>query len=236
MVIDDISVSKNIIKGKSCYIINNGSSGPVILWGFYPHRGDADSEIEHMVKCLKGAGIDGEYTIIAYQVDDWNRDFSPWTADIGNEQMTFAGGGKDTLAWIEQFAIPYVRSNWGDVKIFTMGYSLAGLFALWCLYESDVFDGGICCSGSLWFPGWDEYVKIKSLKTDNLIIYLSLGGKEANTDNEIMATAAERFKEQERILKRDSRVNKVYLEWNSGGHFADSAKRMVKGIKWILNS
>ena len=29
-------------------------------------------------------------------------------------------------------------------------------------------------------------------------------------------------------------ICQVVLEWNPGGHFADSGKRLAKGIKWLM--
>lgn len=29
-------------------------------------------------------------------------------------------------------------------------------------------------------------------------------------------------------------AEQVILEWNAGGHFADSGKRLAKGIRWLL--
>ena len=38
------------------------------------------------------------------------------------------------------------------------GYSLAGLFALYALYQTDVFARAASMSGSFWFEGIMEYV------------------------------------------------------------------------------
>ena len=44
-----VFMQKLQIKQKACYIEQNGSGGPIILWGMYPHRGN---EIAHMWDCL----------------------------------------------------------------------------------------------------------------------------------------------------------------------------------------
>ena len=64
--------------------------------------------------------------------------------------------------------------------------------------------------------------------------YLSLGGKEEKTKNAVMATVGDRTREQEKLLLEDSFAERVVLEWNPGGHFADSGKRLAKGIKWLM--
>lgn len=97
-----------------------------------------------------------------------------------------------------------------------MGYSLAGLFALWAAYESDVFSGIICCSGSLWFPDWDHYVRNHVIQS-KCSVYLSLGGKEEKAKNKVMAAVGDRTRAQEWLLQEDSMVESVVLEWNAEG-------------------
>lgn len=59
------------------------------------------------------------------------------------------------------------------------GYSLAGLFALYAIYQTDVFTRVGCISGSLWFPGFLEYVFTHESKRRPGCLYFSLGDKEA---------------------------------------------------------
>ena len=71
----------------------------------------------------------------------------------------------------------------------------------------------------MWFKDWAVYVREHKLQ-HKCRVYLSLGG--------------ERTREQERILRADPLAEQVILEWNAGGHFADSGKRLAKGIRWLL--
>ena len=61
-----------------------------------------------------------------------------------------------------------------------------------------------------------------------------LGGKEEKTKNAVMATVGDCTREQEKLLLEDPFAERVVLEWNPGGHFADSGKRLAKGIRWLL--
>lgn len=115
-----------------------------------------------------------------------------------------------------------------------MGYSLAGLFALWAAYECDCFSGIICCSGSLWFQDWDIYVEEHTLHS-KCKIYLSLGGREEKTKNKVMARVGDRTREQKKKLEKDPMAERVFLEWNAGGHFADEGKRLAKGIRYLFH-
>jgi len=122
-----------------------------------------------------------------------------------------------------------------DVLQYTAGYSLSGLFALWAFLESDAFDGAASCSGSLWIDGWMNFIRGEKLSRDALI-YLSLGSKEERTKNPLMSTVGDCTRETYECLKRNPAVKKITLQWNKGGHFADSDARLVKGILWLLQA
>lgn len=221
------------IKNKSCYIKQNKVSGPIILWGMYPHKGN---ETAHMWDCLMDVVEKQNFLLCAFQVDDWNKDFSPWKAPVAFGDEDFMGEGKKTLQWLIKELIPTLKEKYGaNREIYLIGYSLAGLFSLWAAYETEIFSGIASCSGSLWFEKWDEYLKNHKIRHP-CNVYLSLGGKEEKTKNQIMASVGERTRLQEQVLKEDPIVQKVKLEYNSGGHFADAGKRLAKAVCWLLSN
>ncbi|EDP26735.1 hypothetical protein [Coprococcus eutactus] len=65
----------------------SSENGPIILWVMYPHRGD---ELEHTADSIREqVGVE-QFTLVAIQVDDWNRDLSPWRSDdVGRILRTF---------------------------------------------------------------------------------------------------------------------------------------------------
>ena len=124
--------------------------GPVIFWGMYPHQ---EHEVEHLWEELLEIVSEKDFLLVAFQVEDWNRDFSPWEAPAAFGTERFAGQGRNTLRWLTEECIPYIEKTYDvkDCEYWLMGYSLAGLFALWAGYECDMFSGIVCCSGSMWF-------------------------------------------------------------------------------------
>ena len=210
-------------------IIEKGNNGPVIIWMMHPFE---DGETEHLCECIEALDPDMEYVLTICNIDDWNGQLSPWSAGAVMGDTDFAGLGSETLKWLNEHIIPDLKRQFPDRKIVIAGYSLAGIFALWAGYETAAFDGIICCSGSLWFEGWEEYATSHAL-TKSCSVYLSLGGKEHKTSNPVMATILDKTKLQEKLLKTDPNAEHVTFELNSGGHFADSGKRLAKGIKWI---
>jgi len=208
-------------------ILKNEENGPIFVWVMYPHRNEDPLEILPKMEEVVG---DTEYALAAVQVDDWNSDLSPWEADTSAGY--FAGNAGNTLTFIKEEVLPELRKKLGeDRKIYIIGYSLAGLFALWAAEKEDSFSGAASCSGSLWFPGWLMQLKQDTEFLKNQKVYLSLGGKEANTPDPLMKQVLVCTKEAEQILKSE---NQVFFEMNSGGHFADSGKRLAKAIKWLV--
>lgn len=221
------------IDGKTCYIYQHGTGGPIIYWATFLHRQD---EITHLIDEVEALVPDEDFTVVAFLAEDWNRDFSPWPAPAAFGDADFEGGGQDMLYWLEKCCIPTVEKRTTASSVpsrFLIGYSLAGLFALWAAYETDLFSGIASCSGSLWFKDWDAYAAKHSIQSA-CNIYLSLGGKEEKTKNQMMSQVGNCTRRQEEILQREPLVRASVLEWNSGGHFADSGKRLAKGIFWLL--
>ncbi|MBE5923584.1 MAG: esterase [Lachnospiraceae bacterium] len=178
--------------------------------------------IESEVQAINDFSVD--YHLLAVKVEDWNEELSPWEADAVFGDKGFGAGASDTLAEIIGLCTDKSRDY------YIGGYSLAGLFALWSAYQTDVFQGVAAVSPSIWFPGFLDYMKANTIKTGN--VYLSLGDKEAKTRNQIMSKVSDRIEEAYELLR--NRQVKTVLEWNKGNHFAQPELRMAKGFAWVL--
>ena len=64
---------------------------------------------------------------------------------------------------------------------------------------------------------------------------MSLGNREEKTKNKTIAKVGDRTRRQAEILKDDPYVEKLFFEWNEGGHFDEPLKRVAKGIARILD-
>lgn len=205
------------------------AKAPVFIWGLDMSHGETAESLFEEVKTL----TDKDFSFAVFDVTDWNAQFSPWTAPAVFGKDSFSGKGNDTLRFLEDDFLPEVKSKFPESEVFLTGYSLAGLFSLWALYESEKFNGAVCCSSSLWFDKWDEYASLHRIKSPSTI-YMSLGDREEKTKNKIMAKVGDRTRIQAEILKEDPNVEKLYFEWNEGGHFDEPLKRVAKGIARIL--
>ena len=205
------------------------ANAPVFIWGLDMSHGETVVSLFDEVKAL----TDKNFPLAVFDVTDWNAQFSPWSAPAAFGKEAFGGKGSDTLRFLEDNVLPEIKSRFQESGVFLTGYSLAGLFSLWTLYESDKFNGAVCCSSSLWFDKWDEYVSAHRIKASSRI-YMSLGDREEKTKNKVMATVGDRTRRQAEILKDDPNVEKLIFEWNEGGHFDEPLKRVAKGIAKIL--
>ena len=165
-----------------------------------------------------------DFHLIAVKVDDWNHDLSPWKAPavFGNE--SFGDGAESTLSEVLKLLSDMSKTY------YIGGYSLAGLFALWAVYQTDLFAGAAAASPSVWFPGFLDYMKEHEIRTKN--VYLSLGDREAKSRNPVMAQVGSCIRSAHTLL--EERGLRCTLEWNKGNHFKDPDLRTAKAFAWVM--
>ena len=168
---------------------------------------------------------DKDFLLIAFKVRDWNRDLSPWQAPAVFGTDDFGGCASELLPKI--LALTEDRGKTYCIG----GYSLAGLFAMWAVYQTDVFAGAAAASPSVWFPGFTDFMRSKKPKTGK--VYLSLGNKEEKTRNPVMASVGNCIREAHTILQ--SQGITCALEWNEGNHFKDADIRTAKAFLWVMD-
>ena len=181
------------------------------------------AEIENEVAEIKKLTSVG-FQLIAVEVEDWNSELSPWEAPavFGNEG--FGSGAADTLAEILKLCSDKSKTY------YIGGYSLAGLFALWAAFQTDVFSGVAAASPSVWFPNFVGYMKENKIKCDT--VYLSLGDREEKTKNAVMSKVGDCIRESYEWLTEQG-IDRT-LEWNKGGHFKEPALRTARAFAWVM--
>lgn len=175
------------------------------------------------------------FTLVAIGGLDWNRELSPWECDgTVRDAEPFGGQAAGFLDELLSQIIPEVESSltrppaWRGIA----GYSLAGLFTLWSLWQTDAFGRAASASGSLWFPGFIDCAREHTMSNTPDAVYLSLGKKETKTPNRMMRHVLEDTRAMEELLI--NRGIPTTLEINPGNHFAQTDLRMARGIHWIL--
>ncbi len=169
------------------------------------------------------------FRLVAVRTSDWNRDLSPWPAPPVFGKEGFGDGAERTLHLLLHDCLP--SSETENRKLYLGGYSLAGLFALWAVYQTDLFEGAAAVSPSVWFPGFADYAAARRPKTK--AVYLSLGDREERTRNPLMARVGEAIRTVSRSVEEKG-IPSV-LEWNEGNHFKEPELRTAKGFAWLLN-
>ena len=176
------------------------------------------------------------FTLIAVSGLDWNHDMAPWDSPAAFKKgEPFTSGADDYLRLLVEEIISRAEKElpvppaWRGIA----GYSLAGLFALYAIYQTDVFSRVGCMSGSLWFPGFKEYVLSHEPKRRPDCIYFSLGDREAKTRNPVLKTVQENTEEIQAFYQGEG-IDTVF-QLNSGNHFVQGIERTVAGIQWLLS-
>ena len=211
----------------SLYLAENADS-PLIIFNQFSDEGEAA-----FLNLQKENSKDFHFLAIGNL--NWERDLSPWPAPaLGKEGDDFTGGGEKYLDCILSEILPLAKEKINGVPEFIgiAGYSLAGLFALYALYKTDVFTRVASMSGSLWFPGIKEFCKENAMKILPEKLYLSIGDKESKIRHPILKTMQENTEELLDYFR--SLGIPCKYELNPGNHFQDVNLRCAKGILELM--
>ncbi len=199
---------------------------------------NGDIPVADVMTELVNIGAQTDFLLLSIQPQNWNDDFTPWTAPAFRAGEEAPQGRADAyLTCLTEKIKPYIDMHYrtkpepGHTALF--GYSLGGLTAVYAIYKTDVFGVIASLSGSLWFDGFCEFMEQeKPLRTD-LRVYLSLGKKESRSKNPRMGRVAVCTQRVKEILTGQlENLESVRFEWNEGGHFYDVTGRFAKAIVW----
>ena len=219
-----------VIAGKEIQIFpSKKENAPLVI--LHTVRGEGE-KVYQMV--LEGAPVDFSLTAIGKLA--WDDEMSPWEIPpIARGDTPCTGGAAAYLGTLTETILPEILSCVPSPSFMALaGYSLAGLFAVYAMYHTDVFERIASASGSFWYPNFQAYVLEHEMKRQPKCIYFSLGNKEAKTRNKILQSVEENTRWLEKHY-RESGIRTVYEE-NQGNHFQNANERMAKGICWILHS
>lgn len=176
------------------------------------------------------------FTLVTISDLDWSHDMAPWDSPAafkGGEQFT--GGADDYLRLLVEDILSRAECGLAGAPVWRgiIGYSLAGLFALYAIYQTDIFSRVGSISGSLWFPGWREYVLTHQPKRSPDCVYFSLGDRESKTRNPILINVGQNTEDicdHYRAMGTDT-----VFQLNPGNHFDHPVERTAAGITWLLS-
>lgn len=205
------------------------SGAPIIYLNTFSDEGQRVYEDAQVAGCPP-------FTLVAISDLDWNHDMVPWDSPPAFKNgAPYTGGADDYLRLLTEEIIPKVEKeitgppSWRGI----VGYSLAGLFALYAIYRTDLFSRVGSMSGSLWFPGMKEYIFSHEPKRRPDHIYFSLGDKESKTRNPVLRSVRQNTEEIQ-VFYQSRGIDTVF-QLNTGNHYDHAAERTAAGIMWLLN-
>lgn len=172
------------------------------------------------------------YHLVVLEGINWHRDLTPWPiGPLFKKDLPYEGQAYQFLNWMMQEVVKPVEEMLDDRVIWRglVGYSLAGLFSLYALYQTNYFKRVASVSGSLWYPGWLEYVQTHSMCIQPEKICLSLGNQEHHTRHPMMKEVKKCTEEFIRLMECP-----VIFQSQPGNHFDQVNERIQKAIDLLL--
>ena len=176
------------------------------------------------------------FTLVAISNLDWNHDMVPWDGPSSFKNAEpCTGGADDYLRLLTEEIIPIAEKEIGGVPCWRgiAGYSLAGLFALYAIYQTDLFSHVGSMSGSLWYSGMKEYIFSHEPKRRPDCIYFSLGDKESKTRNPVLRSVRQNTEEIQAFYQAKG-IDTVF-QLNPGNHYDHAVERTAAGLCWLLS-
>ncbi len=217
------------IAGKHVDVFPSAAPGKPVV---YLHTfGDQGADVYRILQGMKTP----DFSLVAVSNLEWDHDMVPWDCPpISKDDTPCTGGADDYLKILTGSIMPEAEKSiqgepaWRGIS----GYSLAGLFAVYCMYQTDKFSRIASMSGSLWYPDIKEYIFTHEPVAWPDHIYLSLGSKEAKTDNPFLRVVQDNTEEIKKFYAGKG-IDTVFV-LNPGSHYVDAGKRTAAGIDWIL--
>lgn len=163
-----------------------------------------------------------------------DNELSPWPAPaVWKGQAPYKGQAAAHLKWMTEECMPEVEVRLRAMGILQQipmiaGYSLAGLFALWAGWTSGNFARVASVSGSLWYPGFTDFIRDNAPTGHIGKVCISLGDRESHTRHPLMSQVDTCTAAVVEAVK--ARGIDTVFEWNPGNHFDHPERRMARAI------
>ena len=171
-------------------------------------------------------------TLVAMHGMEWNDDLTPWGAEgVFRKAKPFAGHADLFLKNLREDLLPNVESQLGirHPERFLVGISLSGLFAVWAVFRSDIFDAAASVSGSLWYEGFASWTEGQKLSERVRKVSILLGDREKKSKDRRMATVEEMTLQTVENLRRKGVPVEFELEKDTT-HFSPIVPRLEKAL------
>lgn len=217
------------IEGKNVQVFPaRNAIAPIIYLNNYAHDG------EKIYEAVKAAGCP-DFTLVTIGKLKWDHDMTPWYMPLTTENDTpCTGGADDYIQILTEKIVPEAEGTLGGIPEWRgiAGYSLAGLFAVYSLFRTDMFSRVGSMSGSLWFKDIRQYIFTHELARVPDCMYFSLGDKESSSRVPVLQCVQENTQAIEEFFRANGIPTTFVL--NRGSHYQKCNERTAAGIRWLL--
>ena len=218
------------IGSKTVFVFSDAEpEAPIIYLNTFSDEGQKVYEAAQAAGCPP-------FTLVAISDLDWNHDMVPWDSPPAFKNAEpCTSGADDYLRLLTEEIIPAAEKKINGVPRWRgiAGYSLAGLFALYAIYRTDLFSRVGSMSGSLWFPGMKDYIFFHEPKRWPDCMYFSLGDKESKTRNPVLRNVRQNTEEIHAFYRGKGIDTAFHL--NPGNHYNQAVERTAAGLYWLLS-
>lgn len=219
------------IQGKTAVIFPSETSGAPVLY-----LNTFAEEAQQIASEVQKAHLP-DFSLVTIQGLHWNHDMAPWdTPPLSRQAEPCTGGADAYLQLLTEEFLPRIEDELPGIPCWRglVGYSLAGLFAVYALYRTELFSRVASVSGSLWFPGIREYIFSHGMKGTPDRLYFSVGDKEHKTRHPLLQKVEENTRAIQAYYQNQGIC--TVFQRNQGNHSQHAVQRTVAAIAWLLES
>lgn len=235
------TIKNLIIDGRQCllYLPQDYNTKNIHYPVVYLNGEDDISDIINIIEPGFNSKLE-PFIIVSIISENWNDDFTPWTAPaLSKKNEAFGGHASEYLHFLNDIIKLFIDQNYKTKpepeNTAIVGYSLGGLTALYALYTCSEFGRIGSLSGSLWYDSWVEFMNSQKPMNCNSRVYLSLGRSEEHSRNQYMSKVGDCTRKAAGILaKQLTHPEDIVFEWNDGGHFTDIPVRCGRALTWLM--
>lgn len=207
----------------------------------YLHDGEmVEGMLEELAACIeRGVQTGGcrPFLLVAVHSPDRDAEYTPWPARCAFPKgADYPGKAQAYVKLLEGQIKPLVDSRYPTLQeaeeTALCGYSLGGLCSLYAAVQSRTFGRIASVSGSLWYPGWLDFVRENRPAGELAALWVSIGRKESAPSHPLLAGAGEAAQQTLRLLAPFARQHIFF--WHEGGHFAHAAQRLAGALCWLF--
>ncbi|MDH6367993.1 MULTISPECIES: alpha/beta hydrolase-fold protein [unclassified Breznakia] len=193
---------------------------------------DGDSIFNNLGQIFRDPLLQEMY-VIGIQPSNRDAQYTPWdVSELHDIYENFTGQASVYLNELLQVLPPFLKEQQiPKGPTYLTGFSLAGLFATYSLYQIDYFAGIGSLSGSFWYPNWLTFIHEHQVLNKQAKVYFSCGTREW------METSGEKLftKDLTQATIDTLPNNSIELYIDEGGHTQYLMKRWMNVLQWIHN-